>query len=934
MSIKWSEVAGSGISESDFNSIAADDKNFVKAIEIARYNPVFTYHSNGGRAHDLPFSTRVFHGHGIVRAYLLSGQVYAEFLPTENVDQTILGSWTTPVLLGNSTVPPVVCYKRGYAYTVGFVDSSGYIKTCGSNNGSTWSSPAQLYSTSVSNVEWLSWGATTETMYVVKNETGNRHILCVTSTGIYDSEVYWPFPLSGFDCELFYDESSFPASAVANSWPGVGSPGHNDASVRHCLVFQSNLPSTYTYKNVNGSPVKTTQDSGGLMSFVVSPAGEGGRFQYQFTPYNAVETFDLQTPAQFRRGAHISTSNSLVQPINDNDILYASCMGADGDSNTEGTGYSYNAMYYYTSRNGRDWSQCQLIMTCVDTSTNAPINNNWLIYDHALIKSGKYLYIIGSSSCGRSLLPAAWGTDLHPALKLDVSALVTDYSSNASDVRQTSVTLSNHNNALGSFFMNNPGRYVLYTKIGAVRGGVPYYFNVSYEFIDTIQPDRERPGNHVKITARDVMSLLTDRVENINSLQYDSQLVGRDTFTNANGTENTGLAHTAVQTGTWATIDNKLRLRSAFKEGIAFNTFKTSVANGSASAMIEIIDPTLHTAPDGSTATSSNAPTAAGVIFHAADKDNFWRAQYNWWTNHVELVYRSAGVDSVMAYTNPDSNTNFSGIAHADETTQHLIHRGGVIGIRVEFRYSLVRVYLAFCNQVTSTVVPYYGVLIPVLTYVCPASTLTLAALGSGYVGMYSIGYSDLDTGDGEVPPVIIVPPPPPPPINNPCSPLTFPVGWTIDYGTTSAAIADDNGYTPTGVMTVGALHQQSNGAYDYRFEAHYDVPAGKNVKSFGFYLGAEGTAAGELSIYGDYADGTQAPLGACLHNINFGRTVWFLESQGTTADRNDGRDEVAGFRKLRLITLASSKALYEATDLVDHAKYHLAGVYVCLVDA
>jgi hypothetical protein len=730
MSLQYSEVASTGISEEDFDALFASRANFVKQVEIYRQNPSFAVHtvlSDHDTVLDDHFTATVANGFLLMFYHHSATSIYYGALPLEDVSPDILGIWNFSFLDSCVSGSPIAVTSDGTTIREYHIKADGSLAAYSwlPTGGSVTPLAPTTYDFSDVVVEWM--GVTEDglgtTIYVVIADIQeNRKVYIVGPTDLIDTGIIWPDALTGFSVESFIDVDD-------------DSTGSNPGSdIRHCIAISSSLPNLYKYKITDSLPVQEVQQTGGIVSFVVRPPI--GDRPIQVSEYRPVRTFDkFIEGVQYRTTCKMSAMSSMFAPDNASDTLWLACIGSDGDLVGADT-YGYDSAYFYSSRDGANWSADQ-ILPVVDILDAIGGSIDDLSGGMKLVRMGDYVYAITRSYVLRSLGCGMFGV-VHPDLNMDITERVVNYSSTASDVRQTSIPVDNRDGYFKSTILALPGTFRLKTSIGAVVGDTTYKFGVSIEKIDAIEQDRERPNEFLRISSRDLMSLLMDDSQTQDAVQYDNNIVGLDEFSPVGGQENSGLAHTAVQSGVFGTTSTSvfsyLSSKSAYQNSVAYNTFKSQVVNGACQAKFSMPNPTVFTV----SATADNAPTYAGVTFRGLDKDNYWFARYNFWTELIELGERRSGVDYVRSSVAPSSA--FHDAAESSE----------FVGIRVEFKNSRIRVWHTDPDDNDRYIFA--------LEYSARANTqpVFIPAMSQGYTGVVACGYSDQDTGSDEPPSISI----------------------------------------------------------------------------------------------------------------------------------------------------------------------------------
>ncbi len=400
----------------------------------------------------------------------------------------------------------------------------------------------------------------------------------------------------------------------------------------------------------------------------------------------------------------------------------------NGDVNSSDSSYSYPVIAYYSTRDGKHWSQDKLV-ELTDVSGTLPDASKGV----QIVKYLTKLYLVTAEGLISSPGCLEWNNP-DPSETVDITSSILSYNSSFYDSRQTRLTLSNRDAVLSQTILGSGISLGMITKLGNHN----YKFQVAVEEIDSIQPARERPNEVIEISARDRMGWINDRSANANALQWDNQVIGRDDFIDIGGNKNAGLAHTATVAGTFTTSNHTLVANTKYKENIDFNTYKAMVEDGHVAAIISIPNPTSQ----GGT-NADDSPSYAGVIFRAVDKDNLWFCWYNYWTNKIELGERRNG--SSLVYESITPSVIF----------QLLGRNGGSVGIRVEFKGARIRVYEGI-NYYSSDL--FHGADYQFdLEYIAFADDRAIPRWLEGYVGVIGSGFSDQDNTTSDTPPDPIV---------------------------------------------------------------------------------------------------------------------------------------------------------------------------------
>jgi len=731
MSITYAETLNSIVrpSSPNFDALASSPGVVRPRVIVERYNPDFgitdfTHNTSGtSRSKNDPFDVAYDTTHQIfLRAYINSGNVYADDMLLSGsawryTDQSISNAG-----VADTTVAPKVIYNTmvgasGY-FQVFYLRTDGkvgYFEGSDAITGASGTFTPAVSFNSYGTVEHLSvvQGASSPYVYIyfviketaITNALNTRKVYVYYSGNgqVYDTGIWWGQALTGFD-------------AIAHVASGY--------TLTHMLFMATETPCTFTFKEVSGNtPQKQAQHAGGVIGFIVTPpVPANSQLSPLVSKYYPVHVFDNVTSVQYRKTVKATwgttESNTWIQDYTERNrtLLWTTTVGRDGDLNVGDASNFYNAIFLYSSADGKHWSQ-----DCIVTGLNDSLefDRNGI----RLIVAGSYVYLIGLRFTYRSK-GCAMFHNTHADNGLDITRRIVNMSMDWNEGRATTVTLDNKDAALTSTILGTPCTLKMTVSIG---NGTDYV-QVSVQEVDTTAPSRQQPNEYMELNARDYLSWLNDRVVSPDAQTFDNYTLAVDNFANIAGQVNTGLAHTAVVAGAMGTNSNRLFSLPTFKESLAFSTFQSNVESFMAHTLFKFYPPSFLTYVGGvlgQTPSSSNAPTYAGIVFYAADKDNFWFVRYNYWTSRTEFGKRVAGSTTVLDSQNP--GTSFTIPANA----------GGEVGLRIEVKDCVVRVYWAagtgsrdFTYQATEY---------------CKGAGPNETPLLKGYVGLIACGYSDED---------------------------------------------------------------------------------------------------------------------------------------------------------------------------------------------
>lgn len=700
MAITRSET---GLSSDDYNALLASTKSVTPQV-VAYRQTVNFYQLADTRVRDaMPF-TAASDADLMVRVFNDAGTV-----KEEHFGRIIIG-WTTATTIEADAMPDVQpkVVKEGSNWLVFLMKNDGMVYVYSSSDGVTYDSGTLWSSVTFTpgTVLSLSYaGGPLPLVYIVyATEDPCWNITALDNDdNQFDTGIYWGDAIYGFDAVDFTGKVDDTSEI------------YDDTDARHVLVMSALLPSSFVYDVSSGTPKKKAQASGGLLSFSVRPPNDGRPIQVSRW-YN-IETFDVWSEfISSRMTAHVMRSGNSI---------WMSGYGHEGDANSSDDSFSYEIVAYYSSQDGKNWSQSKIIP--LDGATVFGVYGGLYRAGALLCPLGEYVYLLSSIATLQSKGCLDFG-NTHSSLTLDITDRIISYSASMSGVRQSNFVLDNADGRLWETFLGEEGTVTFIIKLDGVQ--------VSIEGMDSISPSQDRPREYVEVSSRDRMSRLTDEIENANAEIRDNQYAGVDIFKDLNGVSGSGLAHSDVISGTFDTAVSApaLSLRSNFKEGIRLDTTKMQVQDGHCATIVQKLPkPTDFGGTD-----ESDSPTYAGVVFRVQDKDNLWAVWYNYWTDKIELVERRNGDNNVLHSYTPTS----------DFTTR--ARNNLSFAIRVEFKGARIKVY-----ESTVLYTPYGVTYNPSFTFFAPTGTNKFL---QGSVGLIGCGFSDKDEGNTDEPsPITII---------------------------------------------------------------------------------------------------------------------------------------------------------------------------------
>lgn len=550
-----------------------------------------------------------------------------------------------------------------------------------SYDGSSWSS----WSTIVSDSTITSMSAVTSDRvhYVVRDNANNRYNFKVAewdgmTWNLTVSEIYWPYPIFSFDAKNF--------------------------NGKDVLVISTEVPGALSAKFINNQIVKYTLRSGGIFGFT---------FQYgSWSDHFAIENLDQLTQWVYRNNVRLSVVNNK---------LWLSCYASIGDEVSALTFYRC-----FTSKDGLHWSRGEYFP--VD-----PAERNG--FNLTLLNDTIYAVF-------RTITQTATSTlmfDHSPSSQqLDVSDEVLTLRVERQDMQQIDLVVDNNTHWVEDSLIDGTNEAMLQLFLGYTLSGTDVTILVGTFEVDAVTPAEDLPTTQLEITGRDWLSWMSGKTQAETFRYWEPQTTSGDEFVDTTGTGYGGMTNTAIQTGSWITNANTLRLIDNESEGIVYNVILSDDTTWN--AMIETLFDLSKLADN----------EYAGLMFRAQDKDNAFFVFYHQSDDKIYLTHRVAGISTTLWMSSTKSWSSSLNPRY----------------LRVDFYYCRIRIY---SSSDGITWILDGNVLVvgkPLGTSIAPDGRIldTDAFPQSGFVGLIGKGFSD----EG---------------------------GWTNDPGTFPPAIFQENFY-------------------------------------------------------------------------------------------------------------------------------------------
>lgn len=324
------------------------------------------------------------------------------------------------------------------------------------------------------------------------------------------------------------------------------------------------------------------------------------------------------------------------------DTLWLTAYSSEGSKEAPVTGTRV-----YSSKDGLYWSHGELL----PFGTELPLGVQLLALDDTL-------YGITRDQVFSSARTLWFGSPDETTI-LDVTPYVTEWRISRRDIQQAMLVISNPQNWIQSSILNGDHTLALLFLTGYSGIMIP----TGIMEVDTLEPTQDKPVRAVQITARDRLAWLSSRTQSEQFRNWEPQVIGVDEYSDSTGTGYGGMTHTAPLRGSYYTENNLLGLRSNNAEGIAVSTYHYDEWNGAAESHFQLA--------------SLGNNEYAGLAFRLQDADNGYFYFYNQSDDKLYLIHRAAATDTTLWSSSAKS---WSGGL-------------GVHCLRVEFRYSRIRLY-------------------------------------------------------------------------------------------------------------------------------------------------------------------------------------------------------------------------------------------------
>jgi hypothetical protein len=502
----------------------------------------------------------------------------------------------------------------------------------GSNNNSTWTT---LLTSSFGGGGWS--GQT----YTFANVTSYRYYrLNITSAKTY-FHVASTNPMGLHRMQAFSTlGSSYPMMLMAADDAGNYSVISKNITTGNYIMGFGTLPSRVTSYDLahdvavcefeTSGPIEVTLDTSDSSQTVSRINTATGIYAITNNVLYPIDVIDIAETWRFRVHPKITKLG---------DTYFVTAYSSDGSASHPITGYRV-----YTSKDGQHWSKGELLSLPSSASGSGVI----------LLRQGDFVYAVERKRVFRAYSTLMTGyapnrtiEDLTP----HIAPSGIDFSQ--SQMMQVGFTLLNPDGWLNNHaFLDGEHRVLLKLSCGYTLGTdtAPTLVDTALLEMDTLDISDALPANSVKITGRDLISWMTDRVKAENAVVWKEGFAAGDNFSSIVGTNYGGLGSVAIQKGDWKSRDGYLVASSNNAECLEFSTLASTLWNGEVRVTAEML----------------NANDKFGIIFRAVDKNNFWYARFTSTGAVLEIIERRNGTDTVqLAGVWSSSSTVTPVIVHA-----------------------------------------------------------------------------------------------------------------------------------------------------------------------------------------------------------------------------------------------------------------------------
>lgn len=364
-------------------------------------------------------------------------------------------------------------------------------------------------------------------------------------------------------------------------------------------------------------PVSVVSEHDGIGKYFLAQGGIVGWWYKngQLSEHVEIDVLDKVSDWRYRQFPRINRFN--------NGKFYLTAYSSDGTEVLP-----FQAYRLYTSEDGKFWSAGNVINVPEGTPTNGLF----------LAEFGDYVYAFTRDAVYRSDKTILFGEPA-PSTRVVLTDYVQDLEINQDGVLSVNFAVNNETGQFDDHAVLNTNNVVYFrTHIGfwvddGAGGMKKLLVPVATTIMDTAVVDHgdgpPHPQYMFQVSSRDPLLRMTDLTTSETAHYWKSQILGLDTFEESIDSYYGGLSHTATQSGSHQTISGELQSihSSLTEEVVSFSTYSAEIWNGVISVKFKLAE----------------AGNRAGIVFHAADGDNYMVLLYNQSTDKLEMYRREGG---------------------------------------------------------------------------------------------------------------------------------------------------------------------------------------------------------------------------------------------------------------------------------------------------
>ncbi len=575
--------AESGLSAANYAAVQAATGDISIKVELQRSGPVWSSHDTESRSGD--WFDAIQASTWLVRAYsaeqadvsCVSDSTVSTIVETLQSEVGSDYTWqaATITLTGAKYKVKPSLVANGSEVYLFYVNTNDRIcyRKCDSIGAAPAVFGAEVDVGAATNCEHLAATSHTKVHYVTSTSSANHKLHYYEYSGASwsntDSDVYWPFPIYAMD-----------AATVGG---------------KDLIMFAAEMSPYLSSRAVGTQVTSVVNRVQGIVRFWES----GGRW----SDHDAMDVIDNIEVYPSRQHLRLSFEGG-----------YAWCTymrrGGTGD-------YTYTKTAVMRSMDGDNWEFPEFIEGEASPCVILPRDND-------------YLYVVGVNETKRSPM-TTWAGQSPTAT--DVTDYVIGLESNAANIRNTSVALSNPADVLSGTLAKTEDRVEAVYHLGYYSGSA-LQVQTSTEDLVQWQDTLQMPQRQLKLATSDRLSRL-NRIRSDFAAEWPGQQAGRDAYNDPTGTGYGGLRHTAPYLGSWKASGGECDLVSANMQALAVSTFVSNALSGSARTGFQL--------------NYTDKEEYAGVAFHIYDKDNFFHASYYADDDVIRLKKMAGGIETTLA---------------------------------------------------------------------------------------------------------------------------------------------------------------------------------------------------------------------------------------------------------------------------------------------